>query len=139
MKRSGWITLLIIIVIALGVGIYLITAANSTNRNSGNMGNMPMAASTAPTGQTPQATHTVTIRNFSFNPSDITVKNGTTVTWTNKDSVAHTVTETDNLNGPDSGTVNPGSSYSFTFSKTGTYHYHCAIHTQMLGTVTVTD
>ncbi len=84
-------------------------------------------------------TVSVEIRNFSFLPSELTVRSGTTVTWTNNDTMAHTVTT---LNGSaqsfDSGIVNPGGTFTHTFTQQGVYHYYCMIHPFMLGNVTVT-
>ena len=72
--------------------------------------------------------------NFSFSPNSLTVKVGTKVAWTNHDSVTHTVTA-------DQGAFNspgpPGSSFSFTFTKAGTYAYHCSIHPSMTATIVV--
>lgn len=80
----------------------------------------------------------VTIENLSFNSSDITVKKGTTVTWTNQDSIAHNVVSSGG--GPlGSKLLNQGESYSFTFNETGTFNYFCEPHPQMTGTVTVTE
>ncbi|MDE1925124.1 MAG: cupredoxin family copper-binding protein [Patescibacteria group bacterium] len=79
----------------------------------------------------------VAISNFAFSPNQISVKAGTKVTWTNNDSVAHTVTS--NTGAFDSGTLNPGSAYSFTFSTPGTFSYHCRIHPNMTATVVVTQ
>lgn len=95
----------------------------------------------SPTSNQPSssATAKVTINNFAFNQANLTVKKGTTVTWTNQDSTAHTVTETDGQNGPNSQDLNQGQSYSFTFTKTGTFEYDCSIHPYMKATVTVTD
>jgi plastocyanin len=79
----------------------------------------------------------IAIKNFAFNPSQITVKAGTKVTWTNNDSATHTVTSD---NGTfNSGDVNPGGSYSFTFTNPGTYQYHCSIHPNMTASVIVTQ
>lgn len=83
-------------------------------------------ASTAPTA--------VSIANFAFDPASVTVKVGDTVTWTNNDSTTHTITGDGGLN---SGDVAPGSTYSKTFDKAGTYSYHCSIHKTMTGTVVV--
>jgi plastocyanin len=66
------------------------------------------------------------------------VKKGTTVTWTNNDQAPHTVTR-DGPNGPESTTLSQGQSYSFTFDQKSIFHYHCAIHPDMKGTVYVTD
>jgi plastocyanin len=80
-------------------------------------------------------TTTVSIKNFAFNPPNATVAPGTTVTWVNNDQTAHTVTANDGAF--DSGTLQPGQSYSFKFDKAGTYAYHCNIHPDMTATVTV--
>jgi plastocyanin len=85
-----------------------------------NNGAAPMAAS-------------VTISGFSFQPGTVTVAKGATVTWTNQDPVAHTVTGADF----DSGSVEQGKTYSHVFDKAGTYDYHCAIHPSMKGTIIV--
>lgn len=76
----------------------------------------------------------VTIVDFGFNPGTITVKAGTTATWTNT-GVTHTVTSDAGLF--DSGHLGSGDTFTFTFSKAGTYAYHCAIHSSMKGEVTV--
>lgn len=80
----------------------------------------------------------VTIESYSFSPASITVKAGTTVTWTNKDSVSHTVAA-DQSAGPSSSLLARGQSYSYTFATAGSYPYHCGIHPGMKGTVTVTQ
>jgi plastocyanin len=87
--------------------------------------------------QKKQATRTVVIQGFSFNPAHITVKRGTRVTWINRDMTKHTATAS---NGAfDSGVLRPGQSYSHTFKTAGrTNKYHCEIHPFMKGSVTVT-
>lgn len=82
------------------------------------------------------STVAVNIQSFAFNPGSITVVIGVnnTVTWTNQDSVTHTVTAND---GSFDHTLAPGSSFSFTFATAGTFGYHCSIHTYMTGTVNV--
>jgi plastocyanin len=91
----------------------------------------------APAAGAQGKTTTVSIKNFAFSPANITVAPGTTVTWVNNDQTAHTATATDPAGTFDSGAVQPGQSYSFTFDKPGTYTYHCEIHPDMTGTVTV--
>jgi plastocyanin len=78
----------------------------------------------------------VTIENFAFAPATIKVKAGTTVVWTNEDSVAHTVTPTRGHWG--SGNLDQGKSYAYTFKKPGTYTYYCAVHPSMTARVIVT-
>jgi plastocyanin len=77
----------------------------------------------------------VWIQGMAFTPSNITVAAGTTITWTNKDAITHTVTSD---NGTfDSGNISSGSSFSYMFSTSGTYTYHCKIHPTMMGSVVV--
>jgi plastocyanin len=77
----------------------------------------------------------VWIQNMAFTPSTITVAAGITITWTNKDAMAHTVTSDQNWF--NSGNLGTGATYSKMFLTAGTYTYHCAIHPSMTGTVIV--
>ncbi|HLG62304.1 MAG TPA: cupredoxin family copper-binding protein [Ktedonosporobacter sp.] len=89
----------------------------------------------APTTAPAANGNSITIANFAFAPASLTVKVGTKVTWTNNDSATHTVTD---LKGAfDSGDLPTGQSFSFTFTKAGTYNYHCAIHSSMTATIIV--
>lgn len=81
--------------------------------------------------------NTVIIQSNSFNPGTLTVKVGTKVTWTNNDSYTHNVTSDDRTF--TGGNIDSGQSISFTFTKAGTYNYHCAIHTFMTAKVVVTN
>jgi plastocyanin len=77
----------------------------------------------------------VSIKGFAFNPATIQAKAGENVTWTNEDSVPHTVTLDDGSS--KSGNIAGGATYSHAFTQAGTFAYHCEIHPQMKGTVTV--
>ena len=90
---------------------------------------------TAPTTAPSGGGNSIALANFAFAPSSLTVKVGTKVTWTNNDSATHTVTA--DQGAFDSKDLPPGQSYSFTFTKAGTYAYHCAIHPSMTATVVV--
>ena len=80
-------------------------------------------------------TNEVWIQGMAFSPSSITVVAGTTITWTNKDAAAHTVTSTAGLfNSPSLGT---NGTYSRLFTTAGTYNYFCAVHPSMTATVIV--
>jgi plastocyanin len=81
-------------------------------------------------------TRTVLIQNFSFKPAQITIKRGTKVTWINKDSTTHTATA-NNGRSFDSGRLRPGQRYTHTFKSAGKKSYHCEIHPDMKGTITV--
>jgi amicyanin len=95
----------------------------------------------APTATTPVpagGSNAVMIKNFAFSPATLTVKTGSTVTWTNQDAAPHQVAS-------DPGTpvafssdsLANGASYQFTFTQPGTYTYHCTIHPNMKGTIIV--
>ncbi len=77
----------------------------------------------------------VFIEDMAFNPGTITVKVNTTITWTNKDGIGHTVTSDTGLF--DSGTIDTNGTYSHTFTSTGTFPYHCTPHPSMVATVIV--
>src|SRR6266852_1561514 len=79
----------------------------------------------------------VKIDNFSFGPASLTVKVGTTVTWTNRDDIPHTVVSTDDPQAFKSKVLDTDEKFSFTFSKAGTYPYFCSIHPKMTGKVVV--
>ncbi|HEX7414791.1 MAG TPA: cupredoxin domain-containing protein [Bacteroidia bacterium] len=87
------------------------------------------------TTSTSPGTNEVFMQNTAFSPSSITVAVNTTIKWTNKDGMAHTVTSTSGLF--DSGNISSGSTYSHQFTATGTYAYKCTIHSGMSGTVIV--
>jgi LPXTG-motif cell wall-anchored protein len=77
----------------------------------------------------------VSIVDFDFQPGDVTISPGETVTWTNNGDAPHTST----ADGGewDSGTLNPGDSFSHTFNDEGLFSYHCSIHPNMIGDVNV--
>jgi plastocyanin len=77
----------------------------------------------------------IDIKNFSFQPSNLTISPGTTVTWHNQDGIEHTITSDTGLF--DSGVINAGKKFSFDFNTPGNYKYHCSIHPNMRGTITV--
>lgn len=79
----------------------------------------------------------VDIANFAFNPATVEIAVGDTVTWTNNDSAAHTATQRPSGSGFQSGTLDPGASFSFTFDTAGTYDYYCEFHAGMTGQVIV--
>ena len=78
---------------------------------------------------------TVSIRDFSFQPAQLSVEPGTTVTWTNEGNEPHTVTADNGLF--DSGMLYPGDSYSVQFDGMGTLSYYCTLHPSMTGGITV--
>ncbi len=78
----------------------------------------------------------VSIDNFTFTPQTVTVKAGTTVTWTNKDDIPHGIASDNNVF-PRSKALDTDDSFSFTFTTPGTYKYFCYVHPHMTGTIVV--
>jgi plastocyanin len=81
------------------------------------------------------ATAEVKVDNFSFGPATLTVAVGTTVTWTNRDDIPHTIVSNDKVF--KSKVLDTDEKFSFTFAKAGTYPYFCSIHPKMTGSVVV--
>jgi plastocyanin len=88
-------------------------------------------------GPTPSPANTVLMQGMAFSPATITVSVGTTVTWKNQDSYAHTSTSDSGI--WDTGNIAGGASATTTFNAAGTYPYHCTFHVSMgmKGTVIV--
>jgi amicyanin len=77
----------------------------------------------------------VKIDNFTFTPKSVTVKAGTTITWTNQDDIPHTVTSATKQF--KSKALDTDDKFSFTFTTPGTYEYFCSLHPHMTGTIVV--
>jgi plastocyanin len=118
MQRVTKLGSLVVAVLALAVMLGA-CSSNSANRTAGS-----------------NAASTITIHNFMFNPSTLTVKIGATVTVHNTDSTDHTVTALDGAF--NTGPIPAGKSATFTVSKAGTFPFHCNIHNYMTGTIQVT-
>jgi plastocyanin len=121
-----------------------VTFGSNTSATPGMPGMSGMPAMTGGPSGTASATGSppavagdqVTIDNFAFAPATLTVKAGTTVTWTNKDEEPHTVAASDgSFHSPGMGT---GATFTHTFATAGTFDYICSIHPSMHGTVVVT-
>ena len=113
--------------VAVAVAVMAFAGWSVGERNV--VANAEAKAAAAPT------TMEVKIDNFSFGPTTITVLVGTTVTWTNRDDIPHTVVSTDGVF--KSKVMDTDEKFSFTFTKAGTFAYFCSIHPKMTGTVVV--
>lgn len=91
---------------------------------------IPTAAQNAAPGSA------VSIDNFTFTPPSLTVKAGTTVTWTNKDDIPHGIAAANN-EFKRSKALDTDDSFSFTFTTPGSYKYFCYLHPHMTGTIVV--
>lgn len=95
-------------------------------------------ASATPRAVTPSSEiAAVTIKDFAFTLNELTIQPGTTVTWTNDDTVTHTVFVVDGPEKFDSRDILTGAQFSFRFTQPGTYVYYCGYHDIMMGTITV--
>jgi plastocyanin len=129
---------------SFAIAITLLSAAACSSSYSSSPAS-PSTSTAAPT--TPSSTSTgpsVTagipggasaLSSTAFGTNPLTIAVGTTVAWTNNDSIAHTSTA--DASQWNSGTINPGQTFRFTFTSAGRYTYHCTIHPNMVGTVTV--
>ena len=91
----------------------------------------------AQAGQINKASKTVAIEidNFKFSMAPIEVSAGTTVTWTNRDDVPHTVASTTKIF--KSPPLDTGEAFSYTFNEAGTFEYYCSMHPRMTGKIVV--
>ena len=95
---------------------------------------MTVASAASPRAQGAEKA-AVNIDNFAFGPDTLTISRGTTVTWTNRDDIPHSIVETNDLFR--SRALDTGGSYSFTFMQSGTYSYICSLHPHMKGKIIV--
>lgn len=146
-KKVIGIILAVLILGGLGALLFMkdpASAPSTTNKTDdmSSMSNMNQASNTNSNAQTttPVTTNKVDIKEFAYSPATITVKKGTTVTWTNQDSVKHNVAPTDETNDfKASELLGKGESYSATFNTVGTFDYICTPHPYMKGKVVVTE
>jgi amicyanin len=138
-KYMPFVVVVVVIVAIAGIAI-----ANKDDNKAANPAPAPTSNSNNSTSQNPPSSSQaasskeVNIADMVFSPANITVKKGTTVTWTNNDSVGHNVIA-DSGNGPNSQILQKGQTYSFTYDTAGSFSYHCGVHPSMKGTVTVTE
>ena len=111
-----------------GAAVVLFAAVVLLARTSSASANAQQQAAAA------AAAEEVKIDNFSFGPATITVAAGTTVTWTNRDDIPHTVVSDGTFK---SKAMDTDEKFSYTFAKPGTYSYFCSLHPKMIGKVVV--
>ena len=126
MKRKLFPSL---VIVALAVSVVLAAGCSGSTTTTTTTSPKTTPSTTRSTG----GAASVSIVDFSFNPSTLTVSPGATVTWKNNGGAVHTVTGS----GWDSGQLQPGAQYTHTFNTAGTYTYHCANHPAMTASITV--
>jgi plastocyanin len=118
----------------IGLGVLLTIAVAACS--GGGVGSP--SATEAPSDAAPSGTAgAVSIVDFGFEPADLTVTAGTTVTWTNTGAATHTVKWSDGS--PESPGLTNGATYQRTFDTAGSFPYVCGIHGSMSGTITVIE
>ena len=130
MKKS---LLLAILCLALGL---LVAACGDDDDDSGGDVKPTEVETNAPAGK--RNVKTVDMQNIQYVPMEITIEAGNTIQWTNSDNVAHTVTKQDGP-GPkfDSKNIDQGQTFERNFPDKGTINYHCTIHPNQMGVITV--
>jgi plastocyanin len=123
-------------VAVLGLGVAACGSSSSPSSSSATTTSGAATPGTSAPGKAPATTAAVKIQNFQFVPQTITVKVGGTVTWTNLDTVGHSV-ESNTGAWTTSKVLNKGQTFSHTFTKAGTFPYICGVHNYMTGTVKV--
>lgn len=95
---------------------------------------LALAAAILLPATTARADMEVHIDNFVFQPAELKIKIGTTVTWTNRDDIPHTVASAGKFR---SKTLDTDDKFSFTFTDAGDYKYFCSLHPHMTGMIKV--
>lgn len=142
MKRPLVIIIIIVALLAGGAGILATISGNKSQQSNGAASShKDMQAGTNKSGSAePTKPNEVNIKDFAFGPASITVKKGTKVMWTNKDTAHHDITPTGGGNDfKASELLGQGEGYSFTFNTVGTYTYKCSPHPYMKAMVIVTE
>ena len=120
-----------------GLGLLLAACGDDSGSDDGQASSDSTEATAAPAGS--NCPSDVCMNGIAYTEGEITVAAGDTVTWTNLDAVAHTVTagtpDAPQPEAADSGNIEQGETFDFTFAAPGIYPYFCTIHPQMLGTV----
>jgi amicyanin len=147
MSRNALIAIVVIVGLFIIGGVALalgggdpepVTTNESTTIN--NTESTTPATDQPPAANQEASANAIQIDGYTFDPAKLTVKKGTTVTWTNMDSVQHDITPdtpTDEFKASEM--LKKNETYSVTFNTVGTYTYHCSPHPYMKGTIEVTE
>jgi len=141
MKKITFGSLLVIVALLLSscqfhTGLGSLLGGNKSSSGSSASGSPTKHVKATHTPPSPKAANLVTITSAGYKPDTLQVKVGDTVTWTNNDSAAHTVTS-DTAGVFDSGSIAQGATFKFTFTQAGTFTYHSTSDSSWKGTITV--
>ena len=141
---SRWFAIVVLIggLICLGSGGYIAYAGGRIRHREFRLEPPPNALpkqsqnETGPSSAAASSAAQVTIETLKYSPDTVEIKTGEAVTWINNDLTPHTVTSQGGVE-LNSGSIEPGTSWSHTFAQAGTFPYYCSFHTEMKGTITV--
>jgi amicyanin len=138
-NRRGGRFALVLAALGIAGAVFSLAAAGATPAapETEQVGLAAQAAHAAEAPPAATAAHQVTIAGYAYSPASITVNVGDTVTWTNQDTAPHNVVVTSGPEKFTSPTLQKGQSYTFTFTKAGSYQYYCSVHPDMKAGVTV--
>lgn len=127
------------LMMVMGLLSVLLAACSQSDKEKGNDNRTatsatPAAGNIAPASSSAEPKK-IDIDNYAFKPAQLTIPAGTKVTWMNKDKIAHTATSNDKRF--DSGLIGTNAEFSYTFTASGTYGYHCTPHPRMTGQIIV--
>ncbi len=132
--KIEWMTLLVLAVMTVsGCTTSSPAVTPTTTASPATSTPVPPTPTATPAASALPTSASVTISGFSFQPGEVTIARGGTVTWTNNDGTAHTIKFQDS----ESQALQNGKAYSRTFDAAGTFDYICGTHTYMKGKVIV--
>lgn len=136
------VIIIIVVVILVAVGGYFMYQSSQYTSQQNfvqNLGSSESSQSEISSSENSSSSaslsESVNIQNFKFSPTSLTIKAGTTVTWTNSDSAPHTI-KSAQFNSP---VLATSQTFSFKFITVGIYDYSCGIHPSMTGKIIVTQ
>ena len=135
MKDQKKLTFAIAVVVVIIIGGVIAAGGMKKSDSASTTKSSPSSSAST---ESAVATMSVKIENYMFGPMVAKAKVGDTITWTNMDAVHHNiVADQKSADAPNGPLIGKGETYSFKFTKAGTYTYHCEPHPYMHGTVVV--
>lgn len=131
-RRTSVLTAIIV-----GAGLLLALALSALTSPQAHGRSSVLSLDAGSTVVAPSSKVAVKIQMYAFSPAQLTITQGTTVTWTNYDTAPHTVTVSSGPVTFSSPELEKGQSFTYTFTTPGTYSYYCAVHPDMTATVVV--
>ena len=138
MKKTLLMILATLFIIIGGIIVFVKMSNNDTNTTNETNDNSSKS-DISESSEILVGSVSISIRNLAYSREKITIKKGSTIAWTNEDSMAHTVTSTSSSDSFDSGTLEKDQTFSKTFNSVGTFDYFCSFHSSMKAEVVVVE